>query len=267
MTPRHARAAVCASVVLSIGVAVNVILLQRDLAIKHPWRGSFEPGAPTPSADGGRDASADRSTGHSASRPSEPLSAPVAHDDQTKGHAIANAQSLPSRSDHAPSDASRTVEAPGVPPASDADDIIRGIQRELRQRGYEPGAANGVASPTTRAAIMAYQRDHGLPLTGEPSEELLKAIVFETSAVPRTPRTGGSAERRNHSERVRTLQQWLAALGYTVGKIDGRIGEETRQAIRKFETDQGLPATGRVSGQLVAQLTRVGGLLRRAAGQ
>jgi peptidoglycan hydrolase-like protein with peptidoglycan-binding domain len=267
MTPRHARAAVCASVVLSIGVAANVSLLQRDLAIKLPWRGSFEPGVPTPGADGVRDASADRSKGHSASRPSEPLAAPVANDDETKGHGIANAGSLPSPSDNTPGDASPNPEGPGVPAASAADDIIRAIQRELRQRGYEPGAANGVANPTTRAAIMAYQRDHGLPLTGEPSEELLKAIVFETSAVARTPRTGGSAERRNHSERVRNLQQWLAALGYTVGKIDGRIGEGTRQAIRKFETDQGLPATGRVTGQLVAQLTRVGGHLRRAAGR
>jgi hypothetical protein len=68
---------------------------------------------------------------------------------------------------------------------SDGADVVRAVQRELRQRGYRSGIANGVAGPLTRAAIMAFQHDHGLPPTGAPSEDLLKVIVFESSGTMR----------------------------------------------------------------------------------
>jgi peptidoglycan hydrolase-like protein with peptidoglycan-binding domain len=61
------------------------------------------------------------------------------------------------------------------------------VQRELGRRGYKPGIPNGEADAATRSAIMAYQHDHGLPLTGEPSDALLKAIVFEHYGAIRAP--------------------------------------------------------------------------------
>ena len=51
------------------------------------------------------------------------------------------------------------------------------------------------------------------------------------------------------------MQQWLAALGYQPGRIDGRPGEETVEAIRDFEMDKGLVPRGRVSAELVARLS------------
>jgi peptidoglycan hydrolase-like protein with peptidoglycan-binding domain len=129
------------------------------------------------------------------------------------------------------------------------------------------GGPNGVANLVTRGAILAYQHDHGLPLTGEPSEALLKALVFESSGAVRLPGSGASTEQGNQAGPiVRTIQQWLSALGYSVGKVDGRMGEETRRAIRKFETQQALPPTGRISGRLVAELARVLSKERLAAG-
>src|SRR5690606_14381969 len=57
-------------------------------------------------------------------------------------------------------------------------DVVRAVQRELIDRGYEAGPVDGVAHAVTRAAVMAYEHDHGLPLTGQPSEDLLKKILF-----------------------------------------------------------------------------------------
>ena len=53
---------------------------------------------------------------------------------------------------------------------------------------------------------------------------------------------------------IRSVQQWLAALGYQPGRIDGRLGEDTVKAIRDFEMDKGLVPRGRVSAELVTRL-------------
>jgi peptidoglycan hydrolase-like protein with peptidoglycan-binding domain len=58
---------------------------------------------------------------------------------------------------------------------------ISAIQRELKSRGYGPIAGDGVMGLSTRAGIMAFEHDHGLGLTGEASEELLKRILLGAS--------------------------------------------------------------------------------------
>ena len=64
------------------------------------------------------------------------------------------------------------------PPAGGGSDraLVEQIQRGLAREGYEPGAADGILSPATIAAIESFQRDHRLPRTGEPSMELLEQI-------------------------------------------------------------------------------------------
>ncbi len=144
-------------------------------------------------------------------------------------------------------------------PAGDGPETVRAVQRELQARGYEAGTADGVPGLITRAAVLAYEYDHGLPMTGEPSEKLLKKILLGESQPAATPGSAG-LERSSQAEQViRTVQQSLANAGYAVGKSDGRLGEETVRAIREFEMDQGLPETGRISGQLVARLARLAG--------
>jgi peptidoglycan hydrolase-like protein with peptidoglycan-binding domain len=54
---------------------------------------------------------------------------------------------------------------------------------------------------------------------------------------------------------IRSVQQWLAALGYQPGRIDGRPGEDTAKAIRDFEMDKGMVPRGRVSAELVSRLS------------
>lgn len=142
-------------------------------------------------------------------------------------------------------------------PVGAAGEVTRAIQRELQARGYEAGQPDGVPGIATRAAIIAYESDHGLQLTAEPSEDLLREILL-----------GGSGSRVSlptdapgpHAEQViRQVQQALARLGYKPGRPDGRMGEGTVRAIRDFEGQQGLSQSGRVSAQLVARLFRLAG--------
>jgi peptidoglycan hydrolase-like protein with peptidoglycan-binding domain len=60
---------------------------------------------------------------------------------------------------------------------------LQAVQRALARAAYGPLPADGVFGPQTRDAIMRFQRDHGLPVTGDFSEalvvELRAAGAFE----------------------------------------------------------------------------------------
>lgn len=50
------------------------------------------------------------------------------------------------------------------------------LQTGLNRAGFDSGKADGVVGSGTRAAIEAYQRANGLPVTGDPSPALLAAL-------------------------------------------------------------------------------------------
>ncbi len=57
--------------------------------------------------------------------------------------------------------------------------IFRAIQEDLATLGYDPGPADGIPGPRTRAAIRAFQRDQGLAVTGEASADLADRLFAE----------------------------------------------------------------------------------------
>ena len=50
------------------------------------------------------------------------------------------------------------------------------MQRELAERGYQPGSADGILGRATRAALMDFQRKENLAVTGRPDRQTLKAL-------------------------------------------------------------------------------------------
>ena len=151
--------------------------------------------------------------------------------------------------------------------AAEALETTKAMQKGLAAKGYYPGPADGVAGLMTQAALMAFEFDNGLPLTGKVTRERSEMIVF---GVPE------DARRANHEQAgdlapeavsaIRTVQQSLAGVGYDVGAVDGTLSSQTRRAIREFEIDHGLPESGRISGRLLAELVRLAGLGKIALG-
>lgn len=147
-------------------------------------------------------------------------------------------------------------------PSGDKLETTRAIQRELQIRGYETGSRDGVVGAMTRGAIMAFEHDHGLPLTGEASDDLLKSIVLGAAGKPSASPKIESSEAR---DAIRSVQRSLAKLGYKPGNPSGNLTPETARAIRAFEADQAMAVSGRISGPLIARLERLAGTGRVAA--
>jgi peptidoglycan hydrolase-like protein with peptidoglycan-binding domain len=124
---------------------------------------------------------------------------------------------------------------------------IRGIQEELAGHGYRPGPADGIMGPATSSAIAKYQREAGLPVTGEATKELLDHLKFALPRVEARPEP-------QPDELVTEVQAKLSELGYYLGPVDGLAGSKTREAVRAYRYDAGLPVSGAIDTELLSHL-------------
>jgi peptidoglycan hydrolase-like protein with peptidoglycan-binding domain len=142
-------------------------------------------------------------------------------------------------------------------------DIITDIQRELSRRGLYDGPVDGMLGPKTDAAIRDFETTAKLKPSGEPTEDVLRAIQrtpLRTEAVPRpTPRPDPIADLIAPSPRVTAVQRALNDFGYGPVKATGQYGPETIAAIQKFERDRKLPVTGQISPRLMRELAALTG--------
>ena len=139
--------------------------------------------------------------------------------------------------------------------------VVRAVQRELAERGFDVGAEDGKLSDKTKAAISAYEKGHDLPVTGVASDELLRHILLGDRAQS-SGATGSVKAAIKKSAKgldVKTIQQILADLGYAPGPIDGAAGEATKRAISAFQRDRKIAETGKITPELLAELRRVTG--------
>ncbi len=128
------------------------------------------------------------------------------------------------------------------------------LQRELARRGYANQLK--VRPNGLRLAVLAYEFDNSLPLTGEPTEALLKRVLFDGNQGPR----GSFSDRAElNTKLVMEAQRMLAGLGFFRGTFSGRIDVWTSNAIRDFERHRGIPLTGRLTDQTLLELISYSG--------
>lgn len=59
---------------------------------------------------------------------------------------------------------------------SSVDPVLMQIQGRLKELGHDPGAIDGRPGKKTEAALKAFQREYGLPVTGKPDAETKAAL-------------------------------------------------------------------------------------------
>ncbi|QSJ19914.1 peptidoglycan-binding protein [Nostoc sp. UHCC 0702] len=122
------------------------------------------------------------------------------------------------------------------------------LQQRLRQLGYFYPNPTGNFKRITRDAVIAFQRNSGIPTTGVVNQQTWDALLGY-SQVP---------DRGNIStQQVRDLQQYLRDLGYFNTDPTGTVGPLTRDAIARFQRDNNLYADGNADIQLLETVRRV----------
>jgi peptidoglycan hydrolase-like protein with peptidoglycan-binding domain len=165
--------------------------------------------------------------------------------------------------------------------------ITAAVQRELARLGLYSGAIDGRPGPRTSAAIAAYQRAAGLTVTGQPTQMLLDAMkqplpkphaaidtstttdsIAEAAALDQRERERAAsiaaqqqtqAEMQMH-QNYRIVQGALNRIGYGPLPVDGEPSDETADAIRRFELDNGLPLGGEATDDLIAHMIAIGAI-------
>ncbi|MEK7251733.1 MAG: peptidoglycan-binding protein [Actinomycetota bacterium] len=136
-----------------------------------------------------------------------------------------------------------------VAPAADADEAVRlaagdrgamvfELQTKLRGEGHDPGPIDGVFGTRTDSAVRSFQSAHALGVTGVVDGATWSALGGASAVPLLTIGSRGAA--------VLDLQRRLIGAGYDPGPIDGAFGARTAAAVGRFQTAEGLPASGAV---------------------
>lgn len=241
MEPLFARLTVLTFLGIAAGISVNAILLQ-DVRVAH-----FDNARPGP------DAIVQIENPLKIEQRNADAGAPKSHSpikDDLPHVASLGKKKL--------DDKIRTLLGPQKPADQTAPlSVVKDVQARLHALDYYPGDADGIAGPTTRAAVMAYEFDHGFAQTGLADAALLQVL---RGAATRPERRAKPAElSKNSQELVMALQKALTKLGYDTGSADGIMGPMTAKRIRAFERDNKLDVTGRISGRLVEAIHKAQG--------
>lgn len=135
------------------------------------------------------------------------------------------------------------------------------IQTFLRKLGYtdEDGKAlpsTGVFGKSTREAVSQFQRENGIPETGVADGYTLAKIQV---AQPRPALNDGVLGPGESGQDVKELQSSLKALGLQGNNgrelaETGRYDQDTAAAVKAYQQQNGLPATGVADGPTLIKL-------------
>ncbi|MDI6758389.1 MAG: peptidoglycan-binding protein [Candidatus Omnitrophota bacterium] len=160
---------------------------------------------------------------------------------------------------------------------------VEEIQRILKDAHFDPGPADGVMGSRTRKAIRDFQKEKGLWPSGKVDSKTWlelsrekEALKKETAAQPlifpseehqrdirpeeeiariREPQEK-TAKAKLPQDRKKQIQIALQKAGFYKGKIDGKIGPQTKEAIKAFQKAKGLKVDGTVGTKTWAELNK-----------
>ena len=165
------------------------------------------------------------------------------------------------------------------------ESLTRLAQRHLRTLDYPVGPVDGQLGSATRRAIRRFQERAKLPVNGTISERLIRSLASAVAtqeaaiaarrAAEEEARQQAEARARREAERQRTeelasaaptpsvspevlssIQTNLRALDLYSGEVDGVLGPATERAIRRFQQQAGVAATGTPSNALATRLSQ-----------
>lgn len=121
---------------------------------------------------------------------------------------------------------------------------IKQLQQRLKDLNYFSGNTTGYFGEATRNAVVRFQQNNRLPVTGSVDSRTWVAMNRQMISTP-TPPIGFLTVGTRGSQ-VQRLQQNLKQLGYFYGNPTGYFDNSTKDAVMRFQQSYGLPMTGSV---------------------
>ena len=126
----------------------------------------------------------------------------------------------------------------------ESNPTVEKVQKLLKIYGYAPGRIDGRLGSNTRQAIAKFQSDNGLT-----PNHFIERVTWE--------KLNSFAQRDLIKEcqvNVRSLQIALQSAGFNPGKVDGKWGFQTLNALKAFQEEEGLKSDGKVGFQTLNKL-------------
>ena len=123
---------------------------------------------------------------------------------------------------------------------------IEEIQTLLKIYGYNAGRIDGILGPRTRDSIAKFQKDNGLEVSrfvDQPTWSMLSAFKYNGLV-------------KEGELNVELVQAILKEAGFDPGKVDGKFGAKTQQAIKDFQKARSLKVDGKVGYKTLLELSR-----------
>ncbi|WP_327054619.1 peptidoglycan-binding protein, partial [Geobacillus thermodenitrificans] len=136
-------------------------------------------------------------------------------------------------------------------------DDVKVLQQRLKQLGYfKYPEITGYFGTVTEAAVKQFQQANGLKVTGKADavtiERLRQAVSKQATT---TSSSSVTLKIGSRGSEVSELQKNLKLLGYfTYPTATGYYGTITADAVRRFQKDNGLPATGSVDSTTLGRI-------------
>ncbi len=162
-----------------------------------------------------------------------------------------------------------TKRAPVFRPTKDQ---IRQVQAMMKEKGLYSGDATGTYNNETRTGIKSFQKDNGLRETGTLNRATLEKMSIELTenqklipvsensfAKPKTEKKAEQVEKAGISgdakpkkspifratvDQIKEAQRLLKTGAMYAGEETGKLNEDTRAGLKKYQEANGLKVTG-----------------------
>jgi hypothetical protein len=162
--------------------------------------------------------------------------------------------------------------APVAPAQQASDPDVARLQNLLHSAGFYDGPIDGLHGPKTDQAFEAYRKSRpgtgapaaqkappSAPAPGQPAAAVpLPRPTAEVDATTTTADIPSPGPATLSPADIVRVQAGLKAFGNDAIHIDGRVGAETRNAIREFQSLFHMPVTGQADASLIAKMHEVG---------
>jgi peptidoglycan hydrolase-like protein with peptidoglycan-binding domain len=144
---------------------------------------------------------------------------------------------------------------------------VKTLQKALKSKGYYSGTVDGKYGGSTYAAVVKFQKAIGISADGKAGNLTLTALydgITAANYIDSKKAHGLTASKGTlyyglQGDKVKTLEKLLKKAGYFKGGIDGKFGEMTLIAVKRFQLAKGLKGDGYAGAQTMKLLKEATG--------